>query len=229
MPEASLPDLPPAQLSARLTSLYPTLGSLPELKLREFVDRCQTLRVPAGTRMFDDHTPCQAFPMLLEGSIRVAKASASGRELLLYRVLPSEACVLTSSCLLGRHDYSARGTVEQDALLLAVPQPAFFHLVDTHPPFREYIFALFAERITELMELVEAVAFRRLDQRLAALLLGKGREVHATHQQLAEELGSVREIVTRLLKHFAEDGLVGLGRERVEILDPAGLRRIATD
>jgi len=216
-------------MSEQLTALYPALRSLSEEKLRTFVASCEEMSVPAGTRMFDEHSPCQTFPMLLEGSIRIAKASASGRELLLYRVLPGEACVMTSSCLLGRHDYSARGTVEHDALLLAVPRSVFFSLVDTHPPFREFIFTLFAERITELMELVEAVAFRRLDQRLAALLLGKGREVHATHQQLAEELGSVREIVTRLLKHFAEDGLVSLARERVEILDPAGLRRIAVN
>lgn len=214
-------------LAQRLVELYPALAGLPEAELQAFIARCSVLKVAAGTRMFDDHSPCLAFPMLLEGVIRVSKASAGGRELLLYRVLPGEACVLTSSCLLGRHDYSARGTVEQEATLLAVPQPAFFQLVDAHPAFREYVFALFAERITELMELVEAVAFRRMDQRLASLLLGKGRALHATHQQLAEELGSVREIVTRLLKHFAEDGLVSLGRERVEILDPAGLRRIA--
>ena len=214
-------------LLERLTALYPAVGSLPEARLREFVSRCELMRVPAGTRMFDDHSPCLAFPMLLEGAVRVVKASAGGRELLLYRVLPGEACVLTSSCLLGRHDYSARGTAEQEVLLLAVPQPAFFGLVDAHPPFREYVFALFAERISELMELVEAVAFRRMDQRLATLLLGKGREVHATHQQLAEELGSVREIVSRLLKHFADEGLVALGRERVEILDPGGLRKLS--
>jgi CRP/FNR family transcriptional regulator len=77
------------------------------------------------------------------------------------------------------------------------------------------------------MQLVEEVAFRKLDQRLASLLLGKGRELHVTHQHLADELGSVREMVSRLLKSFAEQGLVRLGREQIEILDPAGLRRLA--
>ena len=97
------------------------------------------------------------------------------------------------------------------------------------PAFRTYVFALFADRMTDLMQLVEAVAFQRLDQRLAALLLGKGRLVHTTHQQLADELGSVREIVTRLLRRFADQGLVALSREQVEILDPAGLRAVAAN
>jgi CRP/FNR family transcriptional regulator len=86
---------------------------------------------------------------------------------------------------------------------------------------------LFTERITELMQLVEAVAFYKLDQRLASLLLGKGKVVHTTHQQIADELGSVREIVSRLLKSFADRGLVVLGREEIELINPSALRRVA--
>ncbi len=96
------------------------------------------------------------------------------------------------------------------------------------PAFRDFIFSLFSERMADLMQLVEEVAFHKLDQRLAALLLGKGRVVRASHQQLADELGSVREMVSRLLKRFEDQGLVRLGREQVEVLDPAGLRRAAS-
>jgi CRP/FNR family transcriptional regulator len=103
-----------------------------------------------------------------------------------------------------------------------------FDEVLAEPAFRDFVFALFSERMAELMQLVEEVAFRKLDQRLAALLLGKGRMLRTTHQQLADELGSVREMVSRLLKGFAEQGLVRLGREQVEVLDPAGLRRMAS-
>jgi CRP/FNR family transcriptional regulator len=106
-----------------------------------------------------------------------------------------------------------------------MPRPLFDELLG-EPAFRDFIFHLFSERIADLMQLIEEVAFRKLDQRLAGLLLGKGRLVHATHQQLADELASVREIISRLLKGFAEQGLVRLSREQVEILDPAGLRRI---
>lgn len=215
------------QIQARLRELYPAIGSLPVARFAALTGRLEALRVPAKTMLFEERSPCRGFPLLLEGRVRVAKVASSGREIVLYRVVPGEACILTSSCLLGRRDYSARGTAEGKVVLLALPVAEFNALVATHEPFREYVFGLFGERMAELMQLVEAVAFQRLDQRIAALLLGKGASVHATHQALAEELGSVREIVTRLLRHLAEAGLVSLGRERIEILDPAGLRRLA--
>jgi len=177
--------------------------------------------------MFDDRSPCQAFPMLVDGTIRISKVGANGRELQLYRVVPGEACILSSSCLLGHVAYNARGVAESDVVAVALPQRVFNRLMAEHEPFRDYVFALFAERMSELMQLVEAVAFQRLDQRLASLLLGKGKVVRTTHQALADELGSVREIVSRLLKSFAEQGLVSLAREQIEIVDPPGLRRLA--
>ena len=183
--------------------------------------------VPSGTVMFDERNACQAFPLLIEGTIRVSKTAQNGRELQLYRVVPGEACMLSSSCLLGNVPYSARGVAESDLVLVALPQPVFSRLLAEHEPFRTYVFSLFAERVSELMELVEAVAFQRLDRRLATLLLGKGRVIRTTHQSLAEELGSVREIVSRLLKSFADQGLVALERERIEILNPQGLRQVA--
>jgi CRP/FNR family transcriptional regulator len=163
---------------------------------------------------------------VLAGSIRVVKLAANGRELPLYKVLPGESCIITSSCLLGRTDYNARGVAECETTLMLLPRALFDQLLDV-PVFRDFVFHLFGERIAELMQLVEEVAFHKLDQRLANLLLGKGRQLHTTHQQLADELGSVREMVSRLLKVFADQGLVRLGREQIEILDPAGLRKIA--
>jgi len=215
------------QLKASIARLYPCLADAPEPILAAALDSAFVQRVPAGTVLFDDSTPCNAFPMLLEGSVRVVKAARNGRELQLYRVLPGESCIITSSCLLGQAVYSARGVAESDLVMAVLPAKTFARLVAEHEPFREYVFSLFSERIAELMQLVEAVAFQRLDQRLAALLLGKGKVVASTHQQLADELGSVREIVSRLLKTFAEQRLVALGRERIEILDAPGLRRLA--
>jgi CRP/FNR family transcriptional regulator len=184
------------------------------------------MTVPAGTVLFDEHQPCQGFPFVLSGVIRVVKLAANGRELPLYKVMPGESCIITSSCLLGRHDYNARGVAAKETVLALLPRPLFDELLG-EPAFRAFVFELFTERIAELMQLVEEVAFRKLDQRLASLLLGKGRQLNVTHQHLAEELGSVREMVSRLLKGFAEQGLVRLGREQIEILDPAGLRRLA--
>lgn len=215
------------EIRHRLRSLYPSFETLDDGRLDALFDESTILNARAGTILFDDETPCQAFPLLIEGTIRVSKVGASGRELQLYRVVPGEACILTSSCLLGNVAYNARGTAESDLVAVALPQPVFQRLLSEHEPFRNYVFSLFAERIGELMQLVEAVAFQKLDQRLATLLLGKGKVIHMTHQALADELGSVREIVSRLLKTFAEQGLVSLGREQIEIVDASRLRRIA--
>ena len=213
--------------SADLLDLYPVLAKLPASLLRRIGDTMQTVSIPSGSTVFDERQPCRGFPFVLEGAIRVAKLSASGRELPLYRVVAGENCIITSSCLLGHADYNARGVTEGATTLALLPRELFDEMLG-EPAFRDFVFALFSERMAELMQLVEEVAFRKLDQRLAALLLGKGRTVHATHQQLADELGSVREMVSRLLKGFAEQGLVRLGREQVEVLDPAGLRRTAS-
>ena len=209
-------------------NLYPALASLSASRLDELLQPFATMQLPAGTPVFAEHQPCQGFPLLLEGSIKVVKQAANGRELMLYRVTPGGSCIITSSCLLGHSDYNARGIAEAPLRLLLVPAKAFGQLMLEHAPFRDFVFHLFAERIGELMQLVEEVAFTRLDQRLARLILGHDKAVlNITHQQLADELGSVREIVSRLLKGFAAQGLVSLGREQLNIVDRSGLQKIA--
>ena len=209
-----------------LRSLYPVLDELPPALVQRVAEQVRSVDVPAGTVVFDENAPCQGFPLVTSGGLRVLKASANGRELPLYRVLPGESCIITSSCLLAGSRYNARGVAEQPTTMILLPAALFNELM-AQPAFRAFVFHLFAERMAELMQLVEEVAFRKLDQRLAALLLGKGRVVHATHQQLADELGSVREMVSRLLKGFAEQGLVRLGREQIEVLDAARLRAVS--
>jgi len=213
-------------LVRELRELYPALAGLSNASMAAVLGRAQVVRLPAGTPLFGEGSPCRQFPLVLEGSIRVAK-EGGGRELQLYRVTPGESCVLTGSCLVGERDYPATGMVDHDARLVVLPKPVFDELVASHPPFRQYVFALFAERLTELMSLVEAVAFHRLDRRVAGALLGRGRHVAMTHQQLADEVGSVREIVTRLLRSFADRGWVILGRGSIEVVDAPALRRVA--
>ena len=209
-----------------LIALYPILATLTARTRQRLEARAQFLELPAGTTVFDERQACRGFPFVISGSIRVVKAAPNGRELPLYRVTPGETCIISSACLLGQAPYNARGVTETDTTLLVVPNEDFQALLGEQA-FRDFVFQLFSERIADLMQLIEEVAFRKLDQRLAALLLGKGQRLHTTHQQLADELGSVREIVSRLLKGLAEQGLVALSREQIEILDPAGLRRLA--
>ena len=210
-----------------LLKLYPALADLSATDFAALLDPGRQMTLPAGSQIFAEHQPCQGFPLVVEGSIKVLKQAPSGRELLLYRVRPGGSCIITSSCLLGHTDYNARGIAESSLTLLAVPVPLFSRLMREHTPFRDFVFHLFAERISELMQLVEEVAFARLDQRLAkALLAREAATLNLTHQQLADELGSVREIVSRLLKGFAAQGLVSLGREQVIITDRDGLQKM---
>jgi CRP/FNR family transcriptional regulator len=214
------------ELAAELRGLYPALAGLPESTLAAALDKAEVVSLAAGTPLFGEGSVCRQFPLVLAGSIRVAKVG-EGRELHLYRVTPGESCVLTSSCLVGGRDYPATGVVESDVRLVVLPKAVFDELVASHPPFRQYVFGLFAERLTDLMALVEAVAFHKLDRRVAAALLGHGRVVEMTHQQLADSVGSVREIVTRVLRSFVDQGFVKLGRGSIEVLDAAGLRSVA--
>ena len=206
-----------------LLERFPVFGQLPAPQLERLLAEAQLLRVPAGAVLFDASQPCRGFPLVLEGSVRVAKFAPNGREILLYRVDPGQGCILSGGCLLGHSDYTARGVAEEDVTLLSVPPALFHQLMLEFEPFRRLVFGMYGERLAEVMELVEEVAFRRLDERLAQLLIHRGPVLEATHQKLADELGSVREIVSRLLRSFETRGWVKLERERITVLDPKSL------
>jgi CRP/FNR family transcriptional regulator len=207
------------ELRRRLVQRFPLFADLPAALLDELVATALEVHAPAGSVLFDERQPCAGFPLVLEGDIRVTKAAPSGRGILLYRVGPGEGCILSGGCLLGNSSYSATGVAETDVTLLRIPPPLFQKLMMQSEPFRRFVFGMYGERLSEVMELVEAVAFQRLDARLAQLLIRRGPVVQATHQSLADELGSVREIVSRLLRSFEERGWVRLERERVTLLD----------
>lgn len=217
--------MPTLALSARLLAQYPMLATL---DLAALLANTAVMQLPVGTLVFDENQPCQGFPLILTGSIRVIKAAASGRELQLYRVQPGESCILTSSCLLGHTRYQARGIVDENLEMVVLPATIFHQLLAQNAAFRSYVFSLFSDRLTDLMTLVSAVAFQKLDQRLAALLISKPNPLHSTHQALADELGSAREIVSRLLKNFAEQGWVQLGREHISVTNLTALQRYAS-
>jgi CRP/FNR family transcriptional regulator, anaerobic regulatory protein len=212
MPETRVPDL---------LALYPALSALPAV-----VARLAPMTVPAGTRLFLENDPCQGFPLVLAGEVKVSRSAANGRELELYRVAPGEMCLVSSAGLFAHQPLTARGVATSETTLCLLAPPDFqAALADTG--FREYVLGLFAARMADLTGLIEAIAFQRLDSRLAAALLGHGQTLRTTHQALADELGTVREIVTRLLHRFERDGLVELSRESIAIRDSARLRTLA--
>ncbi len=210
-------------MNETLAHNYPVIAGLLQ---RKGWDVPATLDVPAGAVLFDEHQPCQGFPLVLQGEVRVMRASADGRSLELYRVTPGELCLVSSACLFSATPLTARGTATRPTTLMLLT-PQMFRAGLDDAPFRDDVLALFAQRMADLTALVDAVAFHRLDARLAAALLGHGNELAVTHQALADELGTVREMVTRLLHRFEREGWVALSREHIRVLDGAALRRCA--
>lgn len=184
------------------------------------------MTVPAGTQLFQENGACQGFPLVLEGDVRVSRGNANGRELELYRVGPGEMCLVSSAALFANQPLSARGVATGETTLCLIG-PSDFHAALGDGVFRAYVLGLFAERLADLTTLIDAIAFQKLDTRLAAALLGHGQQLRTTHQALAAELGTVREIVTRLLRRFERDGLVELARESITIRDSTKLRALA--
>lgn len=206
-----------------LLGLYPALRGL-EAEVAALAP--QALAVPAGAVLFSENDPCRGFPLLLEGEVRVSRSSADGRSLELYRLVPGELCLASSAGLFRAQPLAAQAVATRATRVLPVPAATFRGWLE-QPEFRDFVLGLFAERMADLTGLIDEVAFQRLDRRLAAALLGRGPELSVTHQELANVLGTVREIVTRLLRRFEREGWIELARERIRIRDGAALRRLA--
>lgn len=205
--------------------LYPALEQV-QPTLAELGAAVAPMQVSAGTVLFNENTACQGFPLVLEGEIKVSRSSGDGRTLELYRVVPGELCLVSSSCLFRTQPLSASAVTTKASTLILLPPDVFQAWLNT-AAFRNEVLGLFAERMADLTSLIDAVAFHKLDRRLAAALLGHGQQLSTTHQVLADELGTVREIVTRLLHRFEREGWVVLGREQIQISNSAALRALA--
>jgi CRP/FNR family transcriptional regulator len=216
-----------AAVRERLLELFPFPARLDPARLERLLGESQLVRAPKGTLLFNPGQPCRGFPLLLEGTVRVSQTSPQGREIVLYHVEPGQGCLLSGGCLLGHSDYAASGVAQTDVALLSIPPALFQELIVAHEPFRRFVFGMYGERLAQVMQLVEEVAFRRLDARLAQLLVQRAPVIAATQQQLAEELGSVREIVSRLLRQFESRGWVEIGRSRITVRDARALAELA--
>lgn len=190
-----------------------------------------THRFAAGTRIVHAGDPCQSFILLAQGTLRVNEVGESGREIVLYRVRAGELCVLTLSNLLAATAYTAGAMAEEDVEVVMIPMPQFQEALAKSDDFRTFVISTLSRRMGEVMALVEQVAFRRLDLRLACLLgqlfgVNHGDPVVATHQALAQELGTTREVVSRMLKEFEHMGCIRLRRGVIELLSPETLARL---
>jgi CRP/FNR family transcriptional regulator len=211
----------------RSSQSIPALAGLSPEAARLFDSSARAVTIPAGTVVFREGGECASFVLVTEGSVRVQKVSEGGREIVLYRVEGGQSCVLTTSCLLGGSDYSAEGVAETEIKALLLPAAPFRALLATSEAFRDFVFAAYSARLAGLLLLIEEVAFGRIDVRLAAWLAARGGDIRATHQEIAVELGSAREVISRQLKEFERRGWVALHRGRIEINNSAALATLA--
>jgi len=207
---------------------FPDLAQLEDSAKALLVKYARIVEAPVGTVGYREGGPCGAYVMRLAGQSRVFKMSASGREILLYRVNAGETCVITTTCLLGNSDYPASTVVEEAIRDVIVPSAAFNQLMIDSKVFRTFVMANYGALISDLIVLLDEVAFHNVDARLAKLLLEVGADhVKKTHQQIADELGTAREVVSRQVKRFEQKGWVALGRGQVEILDREALTKLS--
>jgi CRP/FNR family transcriptional regulator len=207
---------------------FPELSAL-ETPAKEILAKsARIVEAPIGTIGYREGTPCGAYVMRLAGQSRVYKMSTGGREILLYRVSAGETCVITTTCLLGNSDYPASTIVEEPIRDVLIPASAFQQLMIDSPIFRKYVMTNYGALISDLIVLLDEVAFHSLDARLAKVLIDvKTSTIIRTHQQIADELGTAREVVSRQLKRLEQKGAVSLGRGHVEIINRIMLEKIA--
>ena len=211
---------------------FPALQQLEKNSIKLIENSSRIVNLPAGAKAFEAGMQCDNYLMVMSGRIRVQQVSEAGHEIVLYRVGDGETCVLTTACLLAHEAYSAEAVAETDVSGLVLPRANFDRLMAQSEKFREFVFTAYASRITDLMLLVEEVAFGRIDIRLAQRLLkltDTADSIALTHQEMANELGTAREVISRQLKEFERRGWIRLGRGRIEIRKRAALNSFITN
>jgi CRP/FNR family transcriptional regulator, anaerobic regulatory protein len=210
----------------RLARVLPFLQRADPDLTREFLAAAYPARVPAGRDIFVEGDRADDIALLLSGVVRVYKIGETGREITLYRFGHGESCILTANAILSRQSFPAIATVEQDAKAIMVPAAAFREWVGRHALWRDFLFNLLSQRLVSVMAIVDEVAFRRMDSRVAGLLAQRGsagNPVRITHQAIAAELGSSREVISRILEDFAALGYIRTARGSIDILDGVAL------
>ncbi len=213
-----------------LHKYFATLVDSREPALQQLLASAHIVRLQAAQPVFHAGAMCQNYLLVLKGSVCVYLTTITGRDVVLYHVGPGESCVITTSCLLGGNDYPAAGVTEEPTIALAISAQQFQQTLASSIDFRKLVFANLGERISQLIARIEAVTVGAIDQRLAEALLANARQtttITTTHQQLAAELGTAREVVSRHLKQFSAHGWIRMRRGTVEIVDRAALAKLS--
>lgn len=234
MPQPTLAGSTPADSKREIVSKIPFLAQAPPDLKSAFLAGSSVVRLAPGEYFLREGDSCAHFAIVVSGTMRVFKLAESGHEITLYHVGSGEACPLNVACLLSDRPVPAMARVEEETEAVVLPAALFRRLMAEQEALRSFVFQMFSTRLTEVMSLVEEVAFRRMDQRLARRLSdlfarsARGeRSVEITHAELAADLGTAREVVSRLLKEFERVGAIRLSRGRISLRDPERLEGMA--
>ncbi len=196
--------------------------------LERFFQHTSITRVNVGDTICDQGSHCSLLALVVSGTARVYKLGESGREITLYRIGTGESCILTASCIISGSPFPAFAVCEEPIEALVIHPSKVRQWTDDHPVWRNYLFGLISSRLGDVISVIEEIAFRRVDQRLAEYLLqragGNGQDsLRITHQAIASDLGTSREVVSRILKDFEHRGLISVARGQLRITDAAAL------
>jgi len=210
----------------RALRMMSLLDSTHEAMRASFMDRAQFVTLPKGHYVCMEGDQCSVLPIVISGRARVYKSSPEGREITLYRIDPGECCILTASCIIGDRAFPAYAVTETEVEAVVIPTADFQDWFGRYEAWRTYVFTMVLNRLAAVIEYVEEIAFRRLDERLAGYLVEQSTDngtLKRTHEQIAADLGTSREAVSRALKDLEHEGLIQLSRGTIAVASPAGL------
>jgi len=220
-----------AQQQAEFEQLFPFIRQADSSFVKNFYAACRYLELPVGASICDEGQQCAQLSMLLDGVGRIYKLSPGGREVTLYRVNAGEACVLTASCILNRDSFPAMAVTETPVRAVVVAPDKVRNWICQEGQWQHFIFGLLSHRLASIISVVEEVAFKRIDVRIAEKLarsLAQGNDsLQVTHAELAADVGSSREVISRILKDFTQRGMIETGRGSIRLLAPEAIENLA--
>lgn len=223
-------ELPTIDIATLWEAHYPQLADANDASIQRLMENAKMMRFPAHCQVITPGTICEHYLLVTGGSLRVQVVTDSGREVVLYHVRSGDACILTTSCLFSGEPFPAEGITETEVTVLALSAAEFNRALGDSSIFRRFVFTKFSQRMAGVIARMSQVCSAAIDRNLAGTLLNLsdgGTPIAKTHQELASELGTAREVVSRHLKRFESSGWVSLGRGTIEIKAPEVLARIS--
>ncbi len=212
------------QLIANIQKTFSFLGNCDDRTYKEFLNQAIHIQLNKGSCIFEQGDNCTHLALMLRGTTKIYTLAETGREITLYRIEAGQSCILTASCIQSSNPFPAFATCESNIEAILIPSNYLQKWLEESATWRHYIFGLISQRMSSVISLVEEVAFNKLDQRIARLLIQYQNKrssptIHITHHEIASELGTSREVVSRILMDFQSSRLVNLTRGSIVVLN----------